>query len=58
MHFSGFKTHRNDRVVDLPILIDQIIAIDNSRFIKKIGILPSKLANTVKENLKIILDLE
>jgi mRNA interferase MazF len=40
------------------ILIDQIRAIDNSRFIKKIGSLPSKLANTVKENLKIILDLE
>lgn len=40
------------------ILIDQIRAIDNSRFIKKIESLPSKLANTVKENLKIILDLE
>ncbi len=40
------------------IMIDQIRAIDNRRFIKKIGDLPSPLRNKVKENIKIILDLE
>jgi mRNA interferase MazF len=40
------------------IMIDQIRAIDNRRFIKKIGELPSPLRNKVKENIKIILDLE
>jgi len=40
------------------IMIDQIRAIDNRRFIKKIGELPSSLRNRVKENIKIILDLE
>jgi mRNA interferase MazF len=40
------------------IMIDQIRAIDNRRFIKKIGELPSPLRNRVKENIKIILDLE
>ncbi len=40
------------------IMIDQIRAIDIRRFIKKIGELPTSLRNRVKENIKIILDLE
>ncbi|REG88239.1 type II toxin-antitoxin system PemK/MazF family toxin [Algoriphagus antarcticus] len=43
---------------DCDVLIDQIRAIDNKRLIKKIGNLPSDLIEQVKENLKIILDLE
>lgn len=40
------------------IMIDQIRAIDNSRLMKKVGDLPSNLAEKVRENLKIILELE
>lgn len=40
------------------ILIDQIRAIDNKRFIQKVGELPNILIETVKENVKIVLDLE
>ena len=39
------------------IMIDQIRAIDNSRFIKKIGVLSVDLQQKVKENCKIVLDL-
>ena len=39
------------------IMVDQIRAIDNTRLIKKIGQLPDNLANKVKENLSIVLDL-
>jgi mRNA interferase MazF len=40
------------------IMIDQLRAIDNQRFINKIGELPEALRTKVKENIKIILDLE
>ncbi|MCK9413033.1 MAG: type II toxin-antitoxin system PemK/MazF family toxin [Prolixibacteraceae bacterium] len=40
------------------LMIDQIRAIDNKRFVQKIGELPVDLRKTVTENLKIILDLE
>jgi len=40
------------------IMIDQIRAIDNLRFIKKIAVLPADLRKIVNDNLKIILDLE
>ncbi|MFN4199333.1 MAG: type II toxin-antitoxin system PemK/MazF family toxin [Flavobacterium sp.] len=40
------------------IMIDQLRAIDNKRLIKKIGVLPVELAQKVKENMKIILDLD
>jgi len=40
------------------IMIDQIRAIDNKRLIKKVGNLPSNLIEIVKENIKIIMDLE
>jgi mRNA interferase MazF len=40
------------------IMIDQIRAIDNSRLIKKIGVIPSELKDIIKENIRITLDLE
>jgi len=39
------------------IMIDQIRAIDNSRFFNKIGDLPADLIDKVKENLLIVIDL-
>jgi mRNA interferase MazF len=40
------------------IMIDQLRAIDNKRLIKKMGKLPIEIAERVKENIKIVLDLE
>lgn len=40
------------------IMIDQLRAIDNSRLMKKVGNLPLNLAEMVRENIKIILELE
>jgi len=40
------------------IMIDQIRAIDNKRLIKKIGALPVELAEMVRENIKIVLELD
>jgi len=40
------------------IMIDQIRAIDNKRFVQKLGNLPAELIDTVKENIRIVLDLE
>ncbi|PCI10847.1 MAG: taxon MazF [Flavobacteriaceae bacterium] len=40
------------------IMIDQLRAIDNKRLTKKVGNLPSNLIDIVKENIKIIIDLE
>lgn len=45
--------HRN-----CDIMIDQIRAIDNKRLTKKVGDLPDNLIDIVKENIKIIMDLE
>jgi mRNA interferase MazF len=42
---------------DSDILVDQVRAIDNHRFIKKIGILPTKYHKPLDENLRDILDL-
>lgn len=42
---------------DSAIMIDQIRAIDNKRFIHKIGELPLDLIDKVEENIKIVLDL-
>lgn len=43
---------------DSDVMIDQIRAIDNRRPINKSGILPRELQLTVKENIRIILDLD
>ena len=40
------------------VMIDQIRAIDNKRLTTKIGVLPDELAELVKENIQIVLDLE
>ena len=43
---------------DCDIMIDQVRAIDNKRLVKKIGEVDSETADTVRENLKIVLDLD
>jgi mRNA interferase MazF len=43
---------------DSDIMMDQIRAIDNKRLVRRIGILPEKLRQLVKENISIVLDLE
>ena len=40
------------------IMVDQTRAIDNKRLIKKLGFAPADVISILKENLKIILDLE
>jgi len=40
------------------VMIDQLRAIDNKRLIKKIGELSKEISDRVKENIKIVLDLE
>jgi mRNA interferase MazF len=40
------------------IMVDQTRAIDNKRLIKKLDIAPTEVISILKENLKIILDLE
>lgn len=39
------------------VMIDQVRAIDNKRLIKKTGKIPEALEETIKQNLKIVLDL-
>ena len=39
------------------ILVDQIRAIDNKRFLKKLGTLTKEQKGTLKDNLKIVLDI-
>ena len=43
---------------DCDIMIDQLRAIDNRRLVKKIGKVPVNISEKVKENLKMILDLD
>jgi len=40
------------------ILVDQLRAIDNKRFLERIGKLTKEQSNHLRENLKIMLDLE
>jgi mRNA interferase MazF len=40
------------------IMIDQIRAIDNKKLIKKIGVASPEILEKIKENLKIVFDLE
>ena len=43
---------------DCDIMIDQIRTIDNIRLVNKVGQLPQDLIDLVKENIKIVLDLD
>ena len=43
---------------DCDIMIDQIRAIDNKRLVKKIGDLPPDCKTRIKENIKVVLDLD
>ena len=43
---------------DSDIMIDQIRAIDNKRLISKLGTLPVRLTEQVRENIMIVLDLD
>jgi mRNA interferase MazF len=52
------KKHSFGIQLDSDILIDQVRAIDNSQFIKKLGVLDIKTARLVQQNLKIVLDLD
>jgi mRNA interferase MazF len=44
--------------VDSDIMIDQIRAIDNRRLVNKVGELTKELQTKVKDNIKIVLDLD
>jgi mRNA interferase MazF len=43
---------------DCDIMIDQVRAIDNKRLVKRIGEVDSNVVEKIRENLKIVLDLE
>lgn len=43
---------------DCDVMIDQVRAIDNKRFVKKVGAVNSVTADKVRENLKIVLNLD
>ena len=43
---------------DCDIMIDQVRAIDNKRLIKKVGSVSQEITGKIKENMKIVLDLE
>jgi mRNA interferase MazF len=43
---------------DCDIMIDQVRAIDNKRLVKKVGEVDSDRADKIRENLKIVLDLD
>lgn len=45
-------------VVNFDVMIDQIRAISNQKLISKVGVLPRELAEKVKRNIKIVLDLD
>jgi mRNA interferase MazF len=43
---------------DCDVMVDQLRAIDNKRLVKKIGEVDSDTADKIRENLKIVLDLD
>lgn len=43
---------------DCDIMIDQVRSIDNKRLVRKVGKVDNETADKVRENLKIILDLD
>ena len=55
VHLSSGDANVKD---DCDILIDQIRAIDNARLLRKIGTLESTAIIKIKENIKIVLDLD
>jgi len=44
--------------VESDIMIDQLRAIDKRRLLNKVGELPTEFQKTVKENIRIVLDIE
>ena len=62
IHAEILRVHLKKGMANLhencDIMIDQIRAVDNKRFIKKVGNLPIELINKIKENIMITLDLE
>ncbi len=56
---SLLRVHLDKNQLHKPsdILVDQIRAIDNVRFIKRLGKLNSQQISTLKNNIKIVLDL-
>ena len=55
IHLKKGSSGLND---ECDIMIDQIRAIDNKRLIKRIGVAPNEVLEMIKENLKIVFDLE
>ena len=47
-----------DLTQECDIMIDQIRAIDNKRLIKKVGFATTEIQEKIRENLKIVFDLE
>ncbi len=43
---------------DCDIMVDQIRAIDNKRLLRKVGELPKTHRDKLKENLKIVIDMD
>ncbi|HAQ60546.1 TPA: type II toxin-antitoxin system PemK/MazF family toxin [Candidatus Delongbacteria bacterium] len=43
---------------DCDIMMDQLRAIDNKRLVRKVGDIPQELIPVVKNNIRIILDIE
>lgn len=43
---------------DCDVMIDQVRAIDNKRLTKKIGEVDSYIADKIRENLRVVLDLD
>ena len=57
-HILRVHLKKGTAKVNCDIMIDQLRAIDNKRLIKKMGELPDNISERVKENIKIVLDLE
>ncbi|GEM_PF-1968637 len=55
VHLGKFKFGLKE---DGDLMIDQIRAIDNQRLVKKLGAADGATAEKIRENLKILLDLE
>lgn len=43
---------------DCDIMIDQVRAIDNRRLVKRVGVVDSDKADKVRQNLRIVMDLD